>query len=142
MVRITDFLRKLVKSVTNPKYLNSSVCVCMHILSLQQTFLHLLRWGKGTQTGGHQQPSPLSISDVFIPPHLIGYLRQDLISDWWSGKASLNDVISKQVFLSSIQVWISHETQNLSNTELKIQQQSCREVLKMRLGLGFVMLPV
>lgn len=80
---------------------------------LQKIFGHFFTRGEGTQTSRHQQPPSLSVTQVFVPPHLIGHLSQNLISDWWSSQTPLDDVISEQILLSTVQVRVAHETQNL-----------------------------
>lgn len=55
----------------------------------------------------------------FLPPqsHLIGYLSQDLISEAGIGQSSLDDVVPKQILLSSIQVRVPHEPKYLSTCD-------------------------
>lgn len=45
--------------------------------------------------------------------HLIGYLSQNLISQFWVRKSLLDDVVPKQVLLSPIQVRITHKSHYL-----------------------------
>lgn len=52
--------------------------------------------------------------------YLTAYLGQDFISETWIRESSLNDVVSKEVLLSSIQVWVSHEPEYLSKTQQKV----------------------
>lgn len=57
--------------------------------------------------------------------HLIGYLSQNLISQFWLRKSLLDNVVPKQILLSPIQVRITHKSHDLS------QRKTFRTTLKL-----------
>ena len=71
--------------------------------------------GEAADTPQQQQPASLRVVMVRVPPHLVGQLSQDLVSQALIGQSSLDDVVPKQVLLSPIQVGVAHEPQDLQH---------------------------
>lgn len=85
----------------------------MFLILLEEIFVQVRRWCEAAETTSQQVPATLFIVGVGVPPHLIGYLSQYLISQAHIRQALLDDIISKHNFLDLIEERVTHEPQYL-----------------------------
>lgn len=85
----------------------------MILLLLQEIFFHPRGGSEAAEAGQQQQPAPLGVVAVAVPPDLVDHLSQDLVPQPWSRQAPLDDVIPKHVLLGTVEVWVPHEAQHL-----------------------------